>query len=162
MALGVLGSQLAYCSVRLSLSWHRWLLPHKSKYIFTKMQRNRPVPAPKSLGRGPAEATAGYNRRRSTSAFGLPCRGSYVAKFSNSNSNEYNPLWHRSQCCGVKWGARVLRVRSGSRRGLPVTTAKKIVTMAKFTKKLVSPTRTTEPLPVLLVGRGRGQCFYHL
>ena len=27
----------------------------------------------------------------------------------------YNPIWHRSQCCGVKWGARVLRVRSVSR-----------------------------------------------
>ena len=24
-------------------------------------------------------------------------------------------IWHRSQCCGVKWGARVLRVRSVSR-----------------------------------------------
>ena len=32
-----------------------------------------------------------------------------------SNSNLYNPIWHRSQCCGVKWGARVLRVRSVSR-----------------------------------------------
>jgi len=28
----------------------------------------------------------------------------------NSNSNLYNPIWHRSQCCGVKWGARVLRI----------------------------------------------------
>ena len=28
---------------------------------------------------------------------------------------QYNPIWHRSQCCGVKWGARVLRVRSVSR-----------------------------------------------
>ena len=26
-----------------------------------------------------------------------------------------NPIWHRSQCFGVKWGARVLRVRSVSR-----------------------------------------------
>jgi len=25
------------------------------------------------------------------------------------------PIWHRSQCCGVKWGARVLLVRSVSR-----------------------------------------------
>ena len=24
-------------------------------------------------------------------------------------------IWHRSQCFGVKWGARVLRVRSVSR-----------------------------------------------
>ena len=21
----------------------------------------------------------------------------------NSDSNQYNPIWHRSQCCGVKW-----------------------------------------------------------
>ena len=28
------------------------------------------------------------------------------------NSNQYNPIWLRSQCSGVKWGARVLRVRS--------------------------------------------------
>ena len=33
----------------------------------------------------------------------------------NSNSNYNNPMWHKSQCCGVKWGARVLRVRSVSR-----------------------------------------------
>ena len=26
-----------------------------------------------------------------------------------------NPIWHRSQCCGVKWGARMLRARSVSR-----------------------------------------------
>ena len=36
-------------------------------------------------------------------------------KGMNSNSNQYSPIWHRSQCCGVKWGARVLRVRSVSR-----------------------------------------------
>ena len=36
----------------------------------------------------------------------------------NSNSNYYNPIWHRSQCCGIKWGARVLRVRSVSREGV--------------------------------------------
>ena len=33
----------------------------------------------------------------------------------NSNSNYYDPIWHRSQCFEVKWGARVLRVRSVSR-----------------------------------------------
>ena len=38
-----------------------------------------------------------------------------VVRGGNSNSNKYNPIWHRSQCCGVKWGARVLRVRSVSR-----------------------------------------------
>ena len=26
-----------------------------------------------------------------------------------------NPIWHRSQCCGLKWGASLLRVRSVSR-----------------------------------------------
>ena len=28
---------------------------------------------------------------------------------------ELELIWHRSQCCGVKWGARVLRVRLVSR-----------------------------------------------
>jgi len=28
-----------------------------------------------------------------------------------SNSNLHSRIWHRSQFCGVKWGARVLRVR---------------------------------------------------
>jgi len=34
-------------------------------------------------------------------------------KAANSKSNLYH--MHRSQCCGVKWGARVLRVRLVSR-----------------------------------------------
>ena len=38
-----------------------------------------------------------------------------AVNFLNSNSNLYNPIWHRSQCCGVKWGARALRVRSDVR-----------------------------------------------
>ena len=45
-----------------------------------------------------------------------PCDAVGPLKFSCcSNSNYYNPIWHRSQCCGSKWGARVLRVRSVSR-----------------------------------------------
>jgi len=39
----------------------------------------------------------------------------YLLAEKGGNSNYYNPIWHRSQCCGVKWGARVLRVRSVSR-----------------------------------------------
>jgi len=36
-------------------------------------------------------------------------RSSWSISRWNSNSNYYNPIWHRSQCCGVKWGAHVAR-----------------------------------------------------
>jgi len=45
----------------------------------------------------------------------LPVLSQFPKNSTKTISNKYNPIWHRSQCCGVKWGARVLRVRSVSR-----------------------------------------------
>jgi len=51
-----------------------------------------------------------YRRRAPPPALECPGECSAAAQVV-----PYNPIWHRSQCCGVKWGARVLRVRSVSR-----------------------------------------------
>ena len=33
----------------------------------------------------------------------LELSNSKISSNSNSNSNLYNPIWHRIKCCGVKW-----------------------------------------------------------
>ena len=46
---------------------------------------------------------AAFARRSRVDMFDSPRE---TTKRSNLNSNQYNPIWHKSQCCGVKW-ARV-------------------------------------------------------
>ena len=52
---------------------------------------------------------------RCSSALNTCARRVCSTFFVNSNLNYYSPIWHRSQCCGVKMGAHALRVRLVSR-----------------------------------------------
>jgi len=108
---GLLKTQKAAASWRRS-SRHTptWILPTLPTGLGSLWRRARDCPATvtTTTTRGRAESLA------------LPCECSDAHGFrqrwrENTNSILYNPIWHRSQCFGEKWGARVLRVRSVSR-----------------------------------------------
>ena len=127
--LGAFGRVLAHASgphvsatVGTKANGNRHVFSECTTSVYTKCQQiqlePRSVVKPSPMRGGLAEIGNWLTLRAAV--------GDFMTVETQSDELELelnNPIWHRSQCCGVKWGARVLRVRSVSRGEVGATFA---------------------------------------